>query len=272
VAFLSGTKATTFSDDCKVMNCPIYTKLYHSILTEKYAPLKNAFKKFCIQAHYKQTMDKHSIEKALQNEIKQKLEDNQFYYKYADIDEIDLRMADIIKDKCFEQCATMYEKVQLQKYYYNLQFLDKEHEDVARAWDQKLFFFLKQIGYMMTHYCIFRKIADFNNFDLFPSDITKVKLNPELIDQIFEEFQFKNLSKSSSSKKILKEIYNAFFKHNVVQSEYNTKTKHVIYSISDDVVEFRELYTTNFCMIEIGTWIPLPLCEEIECEPEPDMI
>jgi disulfide oxidoreductase YuzD len=144
VAFLSGTKATTFSDDCKVMSCPIYTKLYHSILTEKYAPLKNAFKKFCIQAHYKQTMDKHSIEKALQNEIKQKLEDNQFYYKYADIDEIDLRMADIIKDKCFEQCATMYEKVQLQKYYYNLQFLDKEHEDVARAWDQKLFFFLNK--------------------------------------------------------------------------------------------------------------------------------
>jgi hypothetical protein len=273
VTFLPGLKATTYPDDCKVMNCPIYMKLYHSILTEKYAPLKNAFKKFCIQAHYSQTMDKHSIEKALQDEIKQKLEDNQFYYKYGDIEEIDLCVADSIKDKCFEQCATMYEKVQLQKYYYNLQFVDKSHDDVARAWDDKLFFFLKQTGYMMTHDdCLFRKIADFNGFDLFPSDITKVKLNPELIDQIFEEFRFKNLSKSSSSKKILKEIYNVFFKHNVVQSEYNAKTKNVTYSISSSIEEYRNLYTTNFCMHEIGTWIPLPLCKDIECDQEPDMI
>ena len=45
------------------------------------------------------------------------------------------------------------------------------------------FFFLKQTGYMIMHKeCLFLKIADYNKFELFPKDITKVKLSTELLD------------------------------------------------------------------------------------------
>ena len=107
---------------------------------EAFSPNRLAFKKLCIQAHYKQTADKHRIEKDLEENIKKRLDENKFYYKYEDVEEIDQRTAESIKDKCFEQCATMYEKVQLHKYYYNLQFINKDDKLVAKAWNEKLFF------------------------------------------------------------------------------------------------------------------------------------
>jgi hypothetical protein len=270
VAFLPSMTQTTFLKDCDAINCPIYTRLYNDISTEKYSPLKNSFKKFCIEAHYKQIMDKNTIEKSLILEIKQRLETNQFCYTYESVEDIDLHRAEVIKENCFAQCATMYEKVQLQKYYYQLQFMDKTDIQVADAWNNKLFFFIKQIGQMMINPdCLFRKIAKFNDFELFPSDITKVKLNDELLDQIFKEFSFKKLSKSSSTKILLKEVYNLFFKHTIVCSTVD-KNRNVSYFIHPDVETYAPLYMQNLCLHEIGTWIPIvkPFSDEVDEEPE----
>jgi hypothetical protein len=123
----------------------------------------------------------------------------------------------------------------------------------------------------MNKDCLFRKIADYNKFELFPKDITKVKLSTELLDQIFAEFLFKNLSKASSSKKILKEIYNTFFCFSIVQSEFNRETKNTKYGIHFYIEEFEQLYTTNLCT-EAGTWIKVPILENDEFEPDPEMI
>jgi hypothetical protein len=116
--------------------------------------------------------------------------------------------------------------------------MNKDDELVGHAWNDKLFFFLKQLGWVMfTSDNLFMKIAKFNDFKyngkfhFFPTDVAKVKLNPELLDQIFKEFTFKNLTRESSSKKIVKEIYNVFFKTQVINSEYNKLTKNTKYFI-----------------------------------------
>ena len=121
---------------------------------------------------------------------------------------------------------------------------------------------------MVNPDCLFRKIAAFNDFDLFPTDITKVKLNDELLDQIFKEFSFKKLSRTSSTNKLLKEVYNLFFKHSIVCSSVD-KNRHVSYSIHSDVETYAPLYTKNLCMHEIGTWIPIvkPYSDEVDEEP-----
>jgi hypothetical protein len=72
VCFLPMSKPTTYTNDCDRMNCPIYSQLYKNIMYEAFSPNRNAFKKFCIQAHYKQTADKHIIEKYLEENIKKK--------------------------------------------------------------------------------------------------------------------------------------------------------------------------------------------------------
>jgi hypothetical protein len=42
-------------------------------MNEAFSPNKNAFKRFCTQAHYKTTMDKHRIEKELEESIEKRL-------------------------------------------------------------------------------------------------------------------------------------------------------------------------------------------------------
>jgi hypothetical protein len=60
-----------------------------------------------------------------------------------------------------------------------------------------------------------------------------VKLNNELIDRIFEEFHFRDLKKSSKPKAIIKNIYNAFFIKNVIDSV--CKNNNYMMKISDEV-------------------------------------
>jgi hypothetical protein len=56
-----------------------------------------------------------------------------------------------------------------------------------------------------------------NNLEtIFPVEIKKTKLNDEIKDAIFKEFHFKFVSKSSTSQKIIQEIYNTFFQKFVV--------------------------------------------------------
>ena len=134
---------------------------------------------------------------------------------------------------------------------------------------------------MFTPDNLFMKIAKFNNFkhtglkinsadfDFFPTDVSKVKLNDELLDQIFKEFSFKNLTRESSTKKIVKEIYNTFFKTQVIVSTYNKTTKNTSYYIHERIIEYYPLYTTNFCLEEFGTWIPLTTVDTgLDVEPD----
>ena len=68
---------------------------------------------------------------------------------------------------------------------------------------------------------------------MFPVDVKKTKLNPEIIDLIFKNFVFNYISKSSSPHKIVKEIYNTFFGKFIITTK--TENKHITYLIDNDL-------------------------------------
>jgi hypothetical protein len=78
---------------------------------------------------------------------------------------------------------------------------------------------------------IFNRIQNLNNLsNIFPLDVVKTKLNDEIKQDIFKEFRFKFIATSSSSCKIIKEIYNCYFQHFIITTEHdsNNNTKFLI--------------------------------------------
>jgi len=273
VCYIKGIDSSTLLNDCARMNCPLYTRLFAALKIERFAPNRQSFLKFCIQARYKTRTDRKTLDKDLDEEINDKLRNNNFAIHYHEVTDIDRKEADIISNKCFEQRATMHEKLSLKKFFFNEQFLHLDDDWIAMAWNENLFFFLTRVAKMMVNENhLFRRLADLNSFDLFPKDITKMVLTPGILDAIFTEFTFKNLTRASSSKKIIKEIYNTYFNKTVVMSEYNSSTKNVRYAMHPFLRDYWDLYTTNMCMNEIGTWVPQVRVLSDEIDIEPDMI
>lgn len=243
----------TWLNDCEKMNCPIYTKLYDEILIEKKAPLKRSFQLFCVKAHYKQTTDDFKINEKVEEELMKLLENQNVGMSYASIPEIDWwGHAHDIEEKCFAQEATMEDKYTLNKYYFKKSFLETADPDMlAQIWDDKFAFFFKRLGTVLTNENnLFNDIATFNKFNkLFPTDVKKAKLSDEIKARIFKEFSFKYITASSSTVKIIKEIYNTFFAKNVISTYYdNTDNQNVIYNVEPDVYEYFEFAKNNLIL------------------------
>ena len=88
---------------------------------------------------------------------------------------------------------------------------------------------------------LYFKIQEFNKWDsIFPEDtqLNKVKLNDELVDEIFKQYHFKDLTKASKPKAIIKNIYNSYFGKNIINS-CTDNNKHYKLTIKD---ETRMLY------------------------------
>jgi len=94
---------------------------------------------------------------------------------------------------------------------------------------------------------IYNKIKLFNKWDsIFPTDIqiNKVKLNNELIDEIFTEYYFKDLTKKSYHTNIVKNIYNNFFGKHIIKSFYD-ENKHCKLYIDDGVHDMLDFGSTH---------------------------
>ncbi len=247
----------TWTDDCSKFNCPIYSKLFNDILIEKKAPLKRAFQLFCVKAHYKQITDKKQICDKIQTTIKTLLEKYDAGYSFDSIENIDYGYAEGIQQRCFAQEATMYEKLMLRKYYFLKDFTQEgqmlrcDVDDalyIEKCWNDNYFFFFKQINAILNDDDnIFNKIAKFNNTPLLHFYPEKMKLNDELLSQIFTEFKFRTLLPSSSTTQILKSIYNTFFGKQIIQAVYPekelTKRKNNVKFVVD--YEYQECF--EFC-------------------------
>ena len=236
-------QSNAWLSDCAKMNCPIYTALYNSILVEKKAPLKRAFQLFCVKAHYKQIVDETEICKAIKQEVQDELEKQQMGFTYASIEDITYDSVKDIQQACLAQIASMSDKMMLQKYFYKKEFIETAitHDNLAEGWDANFGFFFKQLKYVFLHpECVFNKIMRLNKTDtIFPADVKKTKLDAEIIEQIFTEFTFKHISRTSSPYKIIKEIYNVYFSKQVIQTTYdNNENQHVVYTINPLVVGF----------------------------------
>ena len=74
--------------------------------------------------------------------------------------------------------------------------------------------------------------------------MNKVKLNDELIEQVFKEYYFKDLNKKSKPTNLIKNIYNNYFEKTVIKSEAD-ENKHCKLSISDKVHQLYNFACTN---------------------------
>lgn len=251
VCFLSSPYSNTYENDCNIMKDPVYTALYKNIIIEYQSPNRDTFKLFCNKAKYIPVIDEQKISESLIKSITTLLNEYKISVKYLDIPESSIGDAEHIKEKCILFVATMMDKYQLAKYYFQKQFKpDIEPEILEEIWDEKyLFFFNKLRNVFIDPNNIFNKIAIYNKFPIFfPTNMDKVKLTPDIIDLIFQQFSFKYINKESSHKKILKEIYNLYFGKKLITTNKDTNNN-VTYIIDENIDEYYQL-ATNFLILE----------------------
>lgn len=257
----------TFQIDTYEIGCPIYDKLIKSILVEKHSPLKKTLQLFCNKAHYKFVINEKVLSADLKKYISDLVSKCEVGFSYDSVEDIDFRYAELIQQNIFSQTATMIQKIMLQKYFFQLTFkesaeqikIDNDYENkdisiIEHAWNENLsFFFSKNCELLSNPNNIFQKIKDFNNNDgIFPADITKVKLNESIINDIFTQFTFKYVTEKSSRAKILKEIFNTFFMKQIIKSKYTTESqKNVEYKIDSDYYNYLYDFCSNYMKYEI---------------------
>lgn len=245
VCFLPSPYSNTYENDCNIMKDPVYTELFKNIIIEYQSPNRDTFKLFCNKAKYVPVIDEQKISESIIKSITTLLDEYKISVNYNDIPESSIGDAEYIKEKCILFTATMMDKYQLAKYYFQKQFKpDMEPEILQEIWDNKyLFFFNKIRTVLLDPNNIFTKIALYNKFPIFfPTNIEKVKLTPDIIDLIFQQFSFKYINKESSHKKILKEIYNLYFGKRLISTEKDINNN-IFYQIDENIDEYYELAT-----------------------------
>jgi len=243
----------TFQIDTAVINCPIYTKLINNILTEKQSPLRKTLQFFCNKAHYKFIINESVLSNELKKYISELITNCEVGFSYKNIDNIDFRYAELIQQKILTDCATMIEKIMLQKYFFQLSFKasaefvkmpadfgDPEESVLDHSWNNDLVFFFSRNKFLLNNKNnVFNAIKELNNEEgIFPKNIKKIKLNKPILDEIFSQFNFKYTTQTSKPTKIFKEIYNTFFMKNIVLSSYDKISKNVKFSVEYDYYNF----------------------------------
>lgn len=249
------TQPSTYLIDTSIINCPIYTKMIESILIEKHSPLQKTLQLFCNKAHYNFQINSSVISADLKKYINDLVTDCGVGFSYSNVDDIDSRYAKIIEQNCFSQTATMIEKIMLQKYFFKKSFkesaekvclesLECKMPIIEHAWDNQMsFFFCRNYQLLSKPDNIFNAIQELNgNKGIFPTDITKTKLNEEILNDIFKQFNFKFITRKSSKDKILKEVFNTYFARKIVETKYKKKdsNNHIEYTVEHEY--YNELY------------------------------
>ena len=231
------------NDDIKVDNCPIYQNLVKDILIEKQAPLQQSFQFLCQKAGYKLKVNNSILRTDLEAYFTKYYADCNLAYSYDTIPDIDSIQSEEITQRIFESKATLEDKISQKKYFYKMQFTNANSEELSIGWDKRYSFFFDKIK-LIIHEAeenLYFKIQEFNKWDsIFPEDaqLNKVKLNDELVDEIFKQYHFKDLTKASKPKAIIKNIYNSYFGKNIINS-CTDNNKHYKLTIKD---ETRMLY------------------------------
>jgi hypothetical protein len=231
--------------------CTIYSSLIHNILTELKSPLHESLHLFSRSANYKTINDTEVIIDSVDKYITKLFKNTSVTYKYTNIEDIDNSEANDIDNKIQSQEATMHEKMCHAKYFFNMMFkeeakdiiYDADQEEpvtfLAHAWDKHDQCVIRRFKQLIHNpESLFNKIAKFNNFredQIIPEHEGQMKLNDELIEQIFKEQSFKYLKKDSSHKLILKTAYNTHFGKDMINT-CKEATKEDIY---------QGLYTTE---------------------------
>ena len=267
ISFLGAMKQpNTWKVDTANINCSTYTELINDTLTEKKAPIKKAIKQFCSYAKYKQNIDTEKISKKLDKELTELLDNCSLYASYENIEDIDYWQS--VDIQLFMNChrATMEQKLKLQKYYFNnrwgsgknelltIKLKDESESQVnllEYVWNSRLIGVLTQLQkILIDENSIYKSIMKTNNLTtIFPTDIKKIKLSNEQIEQIMTEYKFKYLNASSASSKILKEIFNTYFQKHIINIEYD-EHRHATYVIDEPLLSQLYKFVDKYTIVE----------------------
>lgn len=228
--------------------CPIYQNLVKNILVEQYSPIKKTFIFFCKLAHYNISTSKNDIDKFLTAYYNDLVEDD-LVYNYSSITIINDEELQLLEHKIKISEATIEDKMSVKKYYFLQKLNDNSNEILLETiWNKNWFNFLDKLKIIVYHdNNIFYKIRDLNKWSsIIPYDdeLKKIKLNEDIIKQIFKEFHFKNINITSSPNVIIKNVYNTFFNRAIIITECEKKN---YYNKIED--ETREIF--NFMMKNI---------------------
>lgn len=245
-------------DDRKMMNSNIYNSIFKNCVIEDNAPKRKSFEIFCKKAGYSIEKSTDFIDSELTKEIDKIFEDSNCKIEYNDITEIkDDDEAEKIIQKKYSHDSTMMEKLMLSKYYFTMKFEEKlsnktiTKEDLSIIWDNKLQSFMTSLIKIQQskewENNVFKKIQAENNWEtILPPDSfvkrnKKINMSNEVIDQIFNEYNFLRLSKTSNANIIFRNTFNTFTSYNAIISDYNRETKHTHYDINPILSKHREL-------------------------------
>jgi len=220
----------------------VYTNLINNVIIEKTTPIKHAFYVFCKRAGYKIHLNKFILEKQIDTDYETLISSCNLCYDYDSIKTIEFNDVNIIQNKMIENMATSDDKAELKKYFFIKKFqVDSDIEMIREAWNKKFNFFFEQLEDLVPNPFfknILEQIRDHNKFSsFFPSDkeLNKVKLNNDIIDEIFKcdnKWFFLRLNPNSGHKTIYKTIINSMFKMNIIESK-REKSNNTLLEIND---------------------------------------
>jgi len=243
------------------LNCPIYSQMSKTIFTEKKSPIRKTVELFFSKANYTQHTTDLKLPEETLREINDMI-DKQVCVSYRLVDDIDFGYADIIQQRIFASEATMTEKFMLQKYFFKKQFVANNEtfrglDAMEYAWNFNNAYFIKQCKRLISNPDnIFDKIRILNNEEtIFPTDIKSIVLNDAIIQQIFNEYEFKYVHSKSGKAKIIENMFNAYFGKKIVKFIYPTKDRTPTYDIPhyEEFVffyDFTKNYSTDFVVEE----------------------
>ncbi len=245
------------NDDNLVKNCPIYSEMSKLILIEKMAPLQASFILFCEKAGFNIIKNNERINKKLKVEMDALFKNSDIGYSFDKLKNITFDESEEIKHKINSSVATMDDKLTLQKYFFIGSFVKTVDKNIlADAWDDKynsFFHNVEKLAYGGN--IIFNDIMKFNNWlSIIPTNqqLKQVKLNDDIINNMFEKYKYIDLTKKSTHQALFKNTINKFFGRNIINSKLlyeNSKNREMF--ISDNNREMFEFAINNLKIFKI---------------------
>jgi len=244
-------------DEHLVGFCPVYQSVVKNVLIEKKAPLKQSFLYLCSKAHYRVLPDKDLINKSLEAQFKALFTEHSICYGYSNIPDIQSEDLQPYEEKMISQTASMEDKAIINKYYYKKQFSNWDEDCLAFGWDNRYNTFFEKLAKIKgdeNH--LYNQIQQVNGWSsCFPEDelLNKAKLNEELIEEIFNgktyKYYFKDLTRKSGHKLIIKHIYNVYFGKSVIGSKTKDKKNYSL-TITENTRKMYEYGMANLKIYE----------------------
>jgi len=241
------TNQDCYIDDTKKINNPVYSVVYRDALIEDKAPRRKAFEIFCSKAGYKMVKKEMIINREICGEMNKLFDSVSVGFSYETIDDIDFSVAEILENKVMGQSATMFDKLCLQKYYFKRQYSDNaDTETMSIAWNEKFLFFLTKLKTIYRDdENVYKKIQTENKWEtIFPPDgkMKSVKISKPVVDEIFTNYKFRNLTDTSSKTQILRHIMNTDFNKMIIVTKNSGEGNHVDWIVNTEISQHFERF------------------------------